>query len=155
MSESWENIFREMLSGSISTVLNLLKVMVPLMILTEVLMAYNVVEKLAKKLEGIAGIMGMSRNAVFPLMVGIIMGVSYGAGTIMEINNKSPLSKKDMTLFGIFIFMCHGIIETGMLFGIAGASVIVVTLVRLLLAFVVTVIAARTRWIRQLEKQQQ
>ncbi len=71
------------------------------------------------------------------------MGVTYAAGTIIEINKRTPLSRKDMALVAIFMYLCHGIIETGFLFYVAGANVLVVTLGRLLLAFVVTMLAAR------------
>jgi hypothetical protein len=48
-----------------------------------------------------------------------------------------------MALVAIFMYLCHGIIETGFLFYVAGANVLVVTLGRLLFAFVVTMLAAR------------
>lgn len=151
MSAGWDIIAMEILRGSLSTVVNLLKVLIPLMIIIELLMTYKVIEKLAVKLEILGKVMGMKKEAVFPLLVGIVMGVTYGAGTLIEINKKTPLSKRDFMLIGVFMYMCHGIIETGLLFGVAGASVIVVTLVRLLLAFVVTVILSKTPYFRNMD----
>jgi len=95
--------------------------------------------------------MGMSRDAIFPLLVGTVMGVTYGAGTLMELNERKPLSKKDFALIGVFMYLCHGIIETGFLFGINGAHVFVVVVVRLLIAFFVTCIAARLPYFRKME----
>lgn len=151
MSESWNHILNEMLTGSLSTVLNLLKVMIPIMILIELLVQYNILEKISKRLEFMGKPMGMSRDAIFPLLVGTIMGVTYGAGTLMELNERKPLSKKDFALIGVFMYLCHGIIETGFLFGINGANVFVVVGVRLLIAFVVTCIAARLPYFRKME----
>lgn len=143
MSAGFDVIIREMLTGSLSTIISVMKVLVPLMIIVEILMVYKVIERLAGSLEGISRILGMSRNAIFPLLVGVVMGVTYGAGTIIEINKRTPLSRKDMALVAIFMYLCHGIIETGFLFYVAGANVLVVTLGRLLFAFVVTMLAAR------------
>lgn len=151
MSASFDFIVREMLTGSLNTMFNLLKVLVPLMIVIEILMTYGIIEKFATKIEGFGRLMGMSKNAMFPLMVGFVMGVSYGAGTLLELNKTNPLSKRDMALVGIFMFICHGIIETGLLFGVAGASVLVITLGRTLIALVVTIVLARTPFIKNMD----
>ena len=86
MSAGFDVILREMLTGSLSTIISVMKVLIPLMIIVEILMVYKVIERLAGSLEGIGRILGMSRNAIFPLLVGVVMGVTYGAGTIIEIN---------------------------------------------------------------------
>ena len=102
MSASWDIILSEILRGSLSTVLNLLKVMVPLMIIIELLMVYQVIEKLAAKLEPLSKLMGMKKEAIFPLLVGVIMGVTYGAGTLMEINKK-PLFPSEILCSSAFL----------------------------------------------------
>lgn len=151
MSATFEVMLNEMITGSIATIFNLLKVLVPLMIIVEILMVYKVIERLAMKMEGFAKIMGMSKDAIFPLLVGVFMGVTYGAGTIIEINKQTPLSKKDMALVAVFMYLCHGIIETGFLFYVAGANVFVITIGRLIFALVVTMIAARLPYFKNME----
>lgn len=151
MTASWNVIIEEIFHGSIMTILNLLKVLIPLMIIIELLMVYNVIEKVASKLEFLSKLMGIKKETLFPLLVGVVMGVTYGAGTLIEINKKTPISKKDLMLLGVFMYICHGIIETGLLFGVAGASIIVVTVVRFLLAFLVTIVLARTSYFKNME----
>ena len=151
MSATFDVIINEMVNGAIMTIFNLLKVLIPLMIIVEILMVYKIIEKVATKLEGLGKIMGMSKNAVFPLLVAVFMGVTYGAGTIIEINKRTPLSRKDMALVAVFMYLCHGIIETGFLFYVAGANVLVVTLGRLFFALIVTMIAARLPYFRNME----
>ena len=151
MSESWANIGMEMARGCITTVFNLMIFLVPLMIIIETLMHFNIMEKLAGRLEGLAKLMGMSKNAMLPLLVGFFMGVGYGAGTFIEVNKRTPISKRDMVLVGIFMFLCHGIIETGMLFGVAGANVLVITVGRLLFALLITIVLSRTPFIRNID----
>ena len=151
MSESWSYIFYEMYTGCFTTILNLLKVLVPLMIIIELLIQYDVLEKLSRKLEFLGRPMGISKDAIFPLLVGVVMGVTYGAGTIMELNQRKPLSKRDFALIGVFMYLCHGVIETGFLFGINGANVFVVVVVRLLIAFFITCIAARLPYFQKME----
>lgn len=148
MTESWDFIGSTIATGIFSTILNLLKVLIPLMIIIELLKTYSLLEKLATKLSWFARLMGMGKDAAFPLLVGVIMGVSYGAGTIIEINKNTPLSRRDMLLIGVFMFICHGIIETTLLFGIAGANILIISLGRFLFALIVTIIAARLPWFK-------
>lgn len=151
MSESWEFIFREMAWGSFNTLLNLLKVLIPLMVIIELLITYNVLEKVSARLEFLGRPMGISRKAMFPLVVGVVMGVTYGAGTLIELNKQNPLGRRDFLLIGIFMVLCHGIIEAGILFGMIGANVLIVVGLRLLIAFVITCFCARLPYFRKLE----
>ncbi|HML38720.1 MAG TPA: nucleoside recognition domain-containing protein [Bacillota bacterium] len=143
MSASANAILHEIFFGGLATALNMLKILIPLMIIVEVLMVYNVMEKVADKLQFLAGALGMQKQSIFPLLVGVVMGVTYGAGTIIEINRKTPIPKKDYVLIGIFMFICHGIIETTFIFSVAGASILALTVGRLAIAFAVTAAAAR------------
>lgn len=152
MSASASVILHEIFFGGISTAFNMLKILIPLMIIVEILMVYNVMEKVADKLQFIAGTLGMQKQSIFPLLVGVVMGVTYGAGTLIEINRKTPIPKKDYALIGIFMFICHGIIETAFIFGVAGANIFVITAGRLIIAFAVTAIAARLPILKGMEE---
>lgn len=153
MSASWGVILHEIFFGCISTMINMLKILIPLMIIVEILMVYNVMEKVADRLQFLAVALGMKKQSIFPLLVGVVMGVTYGAGTLIQINSQIPIPKKDFALIGIFMFLCHGIIETAFIFGVAGANIAAVTVGRLIIAFVITAIAARMPFIRRLDKE--
>lgn len=154
MSASVDIILHEIFFGGIATALNMLKILIPLMIIVEILMVYNIMEKVADKLQFLAGTLGMQKQSIFPLLVGVVMGVTYGAGTLIEINRRTPIPKKDFALIGIFMFLCHGIIETAFLFGVAGANILAVTVGRLVIAFIVTAVAARLPAFRRMKEEQ-
>jgi hypothetical protein len=139
----WIVMGMEMLTGSLSVVLSLARVIVPLMIVIEFLLVYKLVERFTPKLGWLCRVLGISRDALLPLLIGLLMGVTYGAGTLMEINKRTPLSGRDFTLIGVFLYACHGIIETSILFAVAGGSVFFVSVVRLAIAVLVTFAAAR------------
>lgn len=143
MSAPFITIFNEIISGCLSTVINVLKVLIPLMIFIEFLNAYNVMEKLSKKLIAVTKILGMSPRAILPLLVATVMGITYGTGTLMEMNKKDPLGRKDFLLIAVFYFICHGIFETTAIWATAGANVIVISAGRLLTAAIFTMVAAR------------
>lgn len=150
MTVGFDVIILEILNGWVGTIISLSKILIPLMIIIEILRVYQIMEWLANKMQFLAKAMGMEKQSIFPLLVGVTMGVTYGAGTIIEINKESPISKKDLTLIGIFLFLCHGLIETALIFGIAGANIIFITVIRLIFAFLVTVLAARLPQIKRL-----
>lgn len=143
MVEWMQPVLRDIFFGSISITFSFLKILIPLMIIIEILMTFDLVEKLADRLKFISGALRMEKQSLFPLLIGVVMGLSYGAGTLIEINAKTPIPKKDLVLIGTFLFICHGIIETTLVFGVAGANVWVISLGRLILAFIITFIAAR------------
>ncbi len=148
MSASFDIIAMEILHGWLSTIINLAKILIPLMIIIELLTVYHVMEKLADKLQFLAKAMGMEKKCIFPLLVGITMGVTYGAGTLIEMNKETPVSNRDYALIGIFLFLCHSIIEATLLFWVVGANILIISVFRLLFAFVVTMIAARLPFFR-------
>jgi hypothetical protein len=139
----WSVMGGEMLWGSLSVVLSLARVIIPLMIVIEFMLAYRLVERFAPKLDLLRRILGVSHDALLPLLIGLLMGVTYGAGTLMEINRRTPLSRRDFTLIGVFLYACHGIIETTILFAVAGGNVLFVCALRLFIAILITAVAAR------------
>ncbi len=150
MIKSWDFIFNEMLNGVVSMVLTLLAILVPLFIVIEVLVYFNLIEKLAKKMTWFAKLIKTEEKAIFPLLVGLVMGVTYGAGTLIELNKKEPLSQRDFTIIGIFMYMCHGLIETVVIFAVIGANIWVISIGRLLIALVITMVLARMKFVRDL-----
>lgn len=143
MTASFSEIFIEIVTGSISIILNVLKVLIPLMIFIEFLHVYHVMEKLSAKLKGVSRLLGITPPAILPLLVATIMGVTYGAGTLIEMNERDPLPRKDFILIAVFFFICHGIIETTAIWANAGANVFVISLGRLGFAVLFTMIMAR------------
>jgi len=70
----------------------------------------------------------------FSLGVGILLGITYGAGILInEAKNKS-LNREDLFYVSNFLMICHAIIEDTMLFVIFGADFTVVILIRLTFA---------------------
>jgi hypothetical protein len=143
MTAPWPVIINEIFLGSFSTVINVLKVLVPLMIIIEFFHVFRVMEKLSKKLSAVTKVLGLSPPAILPLLVATVMGVTYGAGTLIEMNEKDPLPKKDFILIAVFFFICHGIIETTAIWGTAGANILVISVGRLIFAGVFTMVIAR------------
>jgi len=138
-----EMIAKDAFFGSLSTLWAMAKVVIPLMILLQLLRDYKILEKISKKLLPLSKILGISKEAMLPLIIGLFIGISYGAGAVKETAEEANLSKKDIFLIGIFLSSCHGFIETTLIFAMIGANIWVITLGRLILAIVLTIVMSK------------
>lgn len=143
MIASASTVISEVIYGCIGIVFSIMKVLIPLMIVIEILRVYNAMEKLAGKLAGFTKALGMTQSAILPLIVATFMGVTYGAGTLIEMNRVNPIPKKDLILIASSFFVCHAIIETTVIWGAAGANIFIISVVRLAVALTITAIIAR------------
>ena len=143
LDAGWAEILPEMGWGALALALNILRVIIPLMIGIELMLAYRLTNALAERLAPFCRLLGIGKDALLPLLVALLLGVTYGVGTISEMNRIRPLPPRDMALLGIFVFSCHGIIETTYLFAVAGGSAFFFSAVRFAIAVAVTAGAAR------------
>ena len=113
------------------------------MVLLQIARDYHVLNKISDSLWWIAHILGVSKEAVFPLLIGVFFGISYGAGVIVETSKQGNLTKKDLFLLVIFLVTCHGMVEDTLIFVVIGASGWILVLLRTLAAILLTVFLSR------------
>ncbi len=82
-------------------------------------------------------------NSAFSIVVGLVLGITYGAGILLHEARTGTLSRKEIFYIATFLMICHSVIEDVLLFVIFGANGWIVVGVRLLLAFVVGYIAVK------------
>ena len=113
---------KESFIGALGSVITMAKIIIPLMIIMELLKDSKILDKLSEKMKPIAKFFDISNAAVFPLIIGLIFGLSYGAGVIIESAEENNLSKKDLYTLMIFLIACHAVIEDTLLFVVVGAN---------------------------------
>lgn len=118
-------------------------IIIVIMITIEVLKAFKVLEWINKRLYFFTRFLGISPQAAFPLLIGLTIGITYGAGAILLSYKNQEMSKKDVLLVSIFLCLCHAIFEDTLLFSSMGASGWVMVPLKLLLATIVTFFASR------------
>ena len=75
-------------------------------------------------------------NTLFSIMVGLILGITYGAGILINEVKKGKLNKADIFYIATFLMICHSIIEDTLLFVIFGANGWLVIAIRVVIAFI-------------------
>ena len=77
---------------------------------------------------------GFRPQALFPLLIGIIFGIAYGAGVLIPQSRSGDLDAKQVFLIAAFLGLCHAIIEDTLLFVAMGAHGWVIVVTRFLIA---------------------
>lgn len=139
-----EKLLLELFNNGLSLIVSFVAIIVPIIVFLEILIQYKLVEKISSKFRFVEKLFGIKKEAVLPLLIGLLIGITYAAGAIKTIKDEGNISKRDLSLIGVFLFSCHGIIETTILLGFNGASVIYVLIVRILIATLLTFLASRT-----------
>ncbi len=79
-------------------------------------------KKISKRLKPISKLFDISNESVFPLLIGMVFGLVYGAGIIIESVEEENLGKKDLYIVMIFLVACHAIFEDTFIFAAVGAN---------------------------------
>jgi len=126
--------------GSVNSILNIAKIVIPLMIFLEFGKNYKLIDKISLKFEPFTQKIGMSKNASLPLLVGLIFGISYGAGVLIQSAKDGDLSEVDQILLVTFLIMCHAVFEDTLLFVAIGANGFILLISRVLIAFLLVLV---------------
>lgn len=129
---------REYGSGLFSLVWKMLLILVVIFVVLEIVTRLRLLEKSLRGLNRVTRFMGFSESAGLPLLAGIVFGIIFGGGVIAGSVADRRLDKKQVFLVGIFLAMCHGVIEDTGLLLVLGANAFWITVPRLFLGVAIT-----------------
>lgn len=138
----WFEIFMLGVQKASFGVLQLAMIVIPLMILVQILKDRNYLQAFSAKLAPFTKVIGVQPNASMTLVAGLVVGLAYGAGIMIQAVQEDGVSKKDATLAFIFLVACHAVIEDTLLFVPLGIPVWPLLIIRVITAFVLTIFVA-------------
>ncbi len=106
-------------------ILNLIMVFViifALMIMMKILKKLKITELFSKILTPVLAPVGIGSNAINITIVGMILGIMYGAGLILSEAKRGHIHKKDLFFSLSLMGLCHSIIEDTLLMMLIGAN---------------------------------
>lgn len=112
-------------------------IVVPLMILLEIFREYRIIDRLTAVIRRPAGIMGFRRDSIYPLLAGVLFGISYGGGVLIGESDAGRIKGDQRFLVALYLGLCHAVFEDTLIFISLGAIGVVVLAFRLILATVV------------------
>ena len=117
-------------------------IIVPLMVALELFRHFRLLEMTAKFVAPVTRRLGFDSASLFPLMAGIVFGISYGGGVLVGEARKGRIIGNQAFLVAVFLALCHAIFEDTLLFVSQGAIGWIVVLIRLAAAIVITGLVA-------------
>jgi len=116
----------------------------PLMIGIQLLKDLRAIEYISKWLEPLTRVLGLSSGKTsVPLLAGLIFGLAYGAGVIIQSAEEENFSKRDLYLLIVFLVASHAVIEDTLLFIPLGINVLYLLFIRVSVAFIITIFTAK------------
>jgi len=137
------NIIYEAFHGSITSVFQIAKIVIPLMVIMQFIKELKLFEKFSGLITPVIRVLGISKYASLPLLAGLFLGISYGGGVIIHSAREGLLTKRDLYLTIIFLSICHSLFEDNFLFIAIGADPYILFIGRFALAVVVTFLISR------------
>ncbi len=123
---------------SLHTLLFLILILLPIMVFIEYIRHFQWLEKISSSFSWLTRLLTLSPHASLPLIIGLFIGLFYGAAVIIEYAREGLLSKRDLFLLGIFLAVNHSIIEDNLLLTALGANLGVLLVVRFIAALLIT-----------------
>lgn len=134
----WPGLF-----GAGRQVLQIALIVIPLMVVMQFLEELKILEKISRPLGRVLRFIGISGAGAMPLLVGMTLGLAYGAGMIIKYGQEGKLAKSEMVLIITFLSINHSLFEDVLLFVAVGANGTVIQVLRMVVAIVITASMAR------------
>lgn len=119
------------------------KLLIPIMIIIEIFKDTKLIDKISRLLRPVTRFFTLSDRSGVSLLFGVFFGVTVGAGAVMQSIKDYDVDKRSIFLIGMFISLCHAILEDSIILGAAGANILHLMLARFIGAIILTTILSR------------
>ncbi|MBM7561671.1 nucleoside recognition domain-containing protein [Fusibacter tunisiensis] len=129
--------------GSFTAIKNIALIVLPLMLFMEIAKDLKLLDLIGGFLKPVTRFFKTDAQSGFPLAVGLIFGISYGAGVLIKTSDDGEIDSRSMVIVSIFLALCHALFEDTLLFVAIGATGWIILTVRILAATLITWIVSR------------
>ncbi|WP_339060443.1 nucleoside recognition domain-containing protein [Tepidibacillus marianensis] len=142
--DTWTGIVLFAAEKAVLGIWQIVIIVFPLMLGIQILKDLRAIEYISKWLEPLTRVLGLSTGKTsVPLLAGLIFGLAYGAGVIIQSAKEENFSKRDLYLLTVFLVASHAVIEDTLLFIPLGINVLYLLLIRVSVAFFITILTAK------------
>ncbi|NKB77736.1 MAG: hypothetical protein GKR96_12035 [Gammaproteobacteria bacterium] len=135
--------------SQIETLLGLLLILVFLMSLLKLLKQVGAEKWIHWALAPLLRLLGIGKEATNIIVIGAMLGLSFGGGLLIQEAKRSTISKRDIMLSIAFIGICHGLIDDTIVMLLLGADITGVLWIRIIFAVLIMAIIARLPIVKQ------
>ncbi|UAC47825.1 nucleoside recognition domain-containing protein [Bacillus aquiflavi] len=123
-------------------ILQLVIIVMPMMVVIQILKDFKWLAVFSKWVSPFTRALGMKENTSTTMAAGLLFGLAYGAGVMIQAVKEDGVEKKDLTLAFIFLVACHAVVEDTLIFVPLGIPVIPLLLIRVITAILLTLVVA-------------
>ncbi|MGM0753827.1 MAG: nucleoside recognition domain-containing protein [Bacillota bacterium] len=123
-------------------VLQLALIVIPLMMIIQIMKDLKWMDVFSRWMSPATRALGMNANTSSTMVAGLVIGLAYGAGVMIQAVKEEGVSKKDVTIAFIFLVSCHAVVEDTLIFIPLGIPVLPLLIIRLVTAILLTMAVA-------------
>jgi hypothetical protein len=112
----------DILTVNILSLAKIVVIIVSLMVLVEMAREFGILDQITRALGLPMKMLGMDRKTSFIAAVGLLLGLAYGAGLIIDETRRSDIGRDEILATNIFLGTSHALIEDSLIFAAVGAS---------------------------------
>ncbi|MBS4178410.1 nucleoside recognition domain-containing protein [Lederbergia citrea] len=117
-------------------------IVIPLMVGIQLLKEYQWLAVFSRWMAPFTRLLGMKENTSTTMAAGLMFGLAYGAGAMIQAVKEDGVSKRDVTLAFIFLVACHAVVEDTLIFIPLGIPVLPLLIIRLITAVILTLVVS-------------
>lgn len=138
----WIEIIWNAIEHAVIGVFQLAAIVIPLMVGIQWLREKQWIAAFSRWMSPFTRMLGMNENTSTTFAAGILFGISFGAGVMLQAVKEDGVKKRDLYLVFIFLSTCHAVVEDTLIFVPLGIPVWMLFVIRLTLAIILTMLVA-------------
>lgn len=135
---SWTAIFFAGVKKAFAGIVQLAIIVIPLMVGIQILKDLQWLNVFSRWMAPATKALGMKENTSLTLAAGLLFGLAYGAGVMIQAVKEDGVARKDVLLAFLFLSACHAVVEDTLLFVPLGIPVWPLLTIRLVTAIILT-----------------
>lgn len=135
---SWTAIFFAGVKKAFAGIVQLAIIVIPLMVGIQILKDLQWLNVFSRWMAPATKALGMKENTSLTLAAGLLFGLAYGAGVMIQAVKEDGVARKDVLLAFLFLSACHAVVEDTLLFVPLGIPVWPLLMIRLVTAIILT-----------------
>jgi len=138
----------QVLVSNVMSLLRITIIVITLMLLVEISREFGLMDRFMNVLQWPMRTLGLHRKTAFVAAVGLVLGLAYGAGLIIDETKKSSISSREILATNVFLGTSHALIEDSLVFAAVGANLLWIVVGRLVFGsiFLRLVMPLAERW---------
>ncbi|MBM7096896.1 MULTISPECIES: nucleoside recognition domain-containing protein [Alteribacter] len=138
----WGAILMQGMESAFFGIVQLAAIVIPIMVFIQIMKDLKWLDVFSKWMSPFTKVLGIRENTSTTLAAGLVFGLAYGAGVMIQAVKEDGVRKKDLYLVFIFLVACHAVIEDTLIFAPLGIPLWPLLLIRLVTAVLLTIAVA-------------